>query len=106
MVRTEPRKITVLGHVVVVDELGKHMAVEHDGTITWDKLQKIKNKVWGPEARAIEVYPAAPMVINNANVRHLWKLGRGEFCPDLLGRPSGYDQSLEAAQALAWAEAD
>jgi len=36
--------------------------------------------------RAIEVYPAVEMTINNANLRHLWRLGADDFCPDLLGR--------------------
>lgn len=75
-----------MGFSVMVDDTLGHLAVAHDGTITWDQLQEIKNQVWGHETRAIEVYPAQVEVINNAPMRHLWRLGADDFCPDLLSR--------------------
>jgi len=89
------------GRKVSVDAALGHLWVEHDGAITWDELQDIKNRVWGHDARAIEVYPAFRNVVNNANIRHLWRLGAGDFCPDLLGCQPG-DDSLEARWAHAW----
>lgn len=86
-----------------------HLMIEHDGTVSWDQLQVIKNEVWGPEARAIEVYPADRDVVNTGNYRHLWRLGAVDFCPDMLGRePSdpALGDSLEARWREAWREAD
>ena len=40
--------------------------------ISWDALQTVKNKAFGEEAIAIEVYPAQSQLINLKNVRHLW----------------------------------
>lgn len=89
--------------VQVCDQMGL-LSVCHDGTITWDQLQHIKNEVWGPDVRAIEVYPAQGQVVNAANVRHLWRLGPSDYCPDLLG-DDGAEDSLQARQMAAWAEA-
>lgn len=108
---TEPviRKLEVLGknnvvfNAVLNEQLGL-LSVEHDGTITWDDLQAIKGFVWGAWARAIEVYPADNKVINAANMRHLWRLGPNDFCPDLVGA-DGHEDSLQSRQAMAWAEA-
>lgn len=30
-------------------------------------------------------YPREADVVNNGCYRHLWRLGEGDFCPDLLG---------------------
>jgi hypothetical protein len=40
--------------------------------IPWDDLQEIKNEVAGRDERAIEIYPAADELVNEANIRHLW----------------------------------
>lgn len=108
MIVLQRRELTVAGfHVAVDDSLG-HLCVAHDGTITWDQLQAVKNAVWGPDARAVEVYPRQGEVVNSGNWRHLWRLGRADFCPDLLhhsaSRPSV--DSLEARHAAAWKEAE
>lgn len=95
-----------IGHVVRVwldDDLG-HLLVEHDGSITWDDLQDLKNSIWGDEARAIEVYPPVSQIVNNAPIRHLWRLGETDFAPDLLGADRSED-SLQTRCATAWAEA-
>lgn len=81
-----------------------HLMVEHAGSITWDTLWEIKNYVWGDEARAIEAYPARSQLVNAACIRHLWRLGEYDFCPDLLGDDRAAD-SLQARQARTWAEA-
>lgn len=59
------------------------LSVEHNGRITWDILQAIKNHYWSRQACAIEIYPPADRVVNNAPMRHLWLLGRDEWWPDL-----------------------
>ncbi len=42
--------------------------------ITWDELQQIKDKYLGPDASAVEFYPAATSVVNELNMRHLWEV--------------------------------
>lgn len=101
---TEPREVIVNGLSVMVDDQLGHLCVYHDGTLCWDELQAIKAQVWGPEARAIEVYPAASAEVNNRNARHLWRAGAFDFLPDLLGE-DGHEDSLQARYAAAWAEA-
>lgn len=84
------------------DRLG-HLMVKHDGAITWDQLAAIKTAAWGPEARAIEVYPADAKIINHAPIRHLWRLGESDFCPDLSGIDSNASEdSLAVRHAFAW----
>ena len=97
----DPVETVVLGFDVLVDDQLGHLAVTHDGSITWDQLQAIKNAVWGPDARAIEVYPVQAEVINNAPMRHLWRRGADDFCPDLLGRSSP-KATLEGRFHKAW----
>ncbi|WP_177627793.1 DUF7694 domain-containing protein [Parasedimentitalea marina] len=92
------------GYEVHVDTGIGHLWVIHDGKITWDQLQDIKNATWGAEARAIEVYPAEKDVVNSLNCRHLWRLGPHDFAPDLLGNDPAQD-SLAARCMSAWAEA-
>ncbi|KXF92100.1 hypothetical protein [Phaeobacter inhibens] len=89
------------GYVVHIDETLGHLWVEHCGEITWDILQAIKNDIWGFEARAVEVYPAQYAVVNNRQMRHLWRLGQHDFCPDLRGITDKGD-NLEARFARAW----
>lgn len=58
-------------------DLGNHLIVERaDGCdgITWDDLQAVKDETWGPDAWAIEVFPAASRLINHTNRRHLWRV--------------------------------
>lgn len=99
----EPVEFELLGCHIVHDPMG-HLAISHDGTMTWDKLQLIKNKVWGEEAVAIEVYPPTSRLVNVRNCRHLWLLGAGDFYPDLLGLQEPVD-TLEARYHARWAEA-
>ncbi len=72
------------GYEVHVDNAIGHLWVIHDGKITWDQLQAIKNEVWGFD--------------------DLWRLGPTEFAPDLLGNDPAQD-SLATRYMSAWAEA-
>ncbi len=94
--------LSTFGFEAHVDGVIGHLWVIHDGTITWDQLQDIKNTAWGEDARAIEVYPAQSDVVNTLNCRHLWRLGFGDFAPDLLGHDE-FQDSLETRYAAAWA---
>ena len=86
---------------VHVDETLGHLWVEHDGSISWDKLQEIKNRAWGDETAAIEVYPPKSRVVNNKTIRHLWRLGEHDFCPDLRGGGPASD-ALQSRYERAW----
>ncbi|RWE78542.1 MAG: hypothetical protein EOS63_17365 [Mesorhizobium sp.] len=61
------------------------LSIEHDGSIGWDELQAIKNRIAGEATVAIEVYPPAGRVVNNIEMRHLWLLGADDWWPDLGG---------------------
>ena len=107
----QQREMIVAGFPVLLDVQLGHLMVSHDGAITWDQLQAIKNEVWGRDARAIEVYPAQDDLVNSGNWRHLWRLGRFDFCPDLLGAGLPHEGTMDAPDGLyprfvkAWAEA-
>ena len=47
--------------------------VKHNGRVTWDELQALKNAVWGEAALAIEIYPPKAELVNSGNYRHLWR---------------------------------
>lgn len=85
---------------VLLDKLRGLMSVEHDGTITWDELQALKNEHFGPDAVAIEVYPPHSHVVNSLPMRHLWKLGSGEYWPDLTGQKLVGDLTLRDREIL------
>lgn len=97
----EPVTALINGFEVMIDVQLGHLAVTHDGTITWDQLQDIKNIAFGSTARAIEVYPSQFDVVNNAPLRHLWLLGNDDFAPDLLNRTDPRD-TLENRFHDAW----
>lgn len=86
--------------IVFHDERRGLLSVEHDGTITWDELQAIKNEHWGNEAVAIEIYPPESRVVNNVPMRHLWRLGSGDWWPDLAGQKHHGDLSLKERDLL------
>lgn len=68
-----------------VDSDIDRIEVEHNGAITWDELQYIKNAVWGEDAAAIEVYPSKADVVNGGNYRHLWRWhSKSEPLPSLI----------------------
>lgn len=64
---------------VVVDDIEDpqytHVSIcRHDGNegVPWDDMQAIKNQLFGDDAEAVELFPAASRVVNHANVCHLW----------------------------------
>lgn len=108
-IHLQQQELIIQGFAVLVDQQLGHMMVAHDGGIRWEQLQAIKDEVWGKEARAIEVYPRAADVVNTGNFRHLWRLGEGDFCPDLLRfQPPTVTNSdmLQWRHARVWAEAE
>jgi len=42
--------------------------------ISWDDLQRLKGEAGYADREAVEVYPPAACVVNEANIRHLWIL--------------------------------
>ncbi len=89
--------------VVINDDLG-HMAVFHDGALSWDDLFQVKNEIWGEEIAAIEVYPKMSKLVNARACRHLWRMGEADFVPDLLG-DDGSEDTLMSRCVNAWSEA-
>jgi hypothetical protein len=60
----------------------RHLAVSSlTGTRpTWPEMQRIKNELAGEAATAIEVYPPADQVVDEADMFHIWVLpGRLPF---------------------------
>jgi hypothetical protein len=58
----------------------------------------VKNELLGEDALAVEMYPPAPDVVDEANIRHLW-----EVPPDLL--PFGLHRRGEPLESPAHTEA-
>jgi hypothetical protein len=56
--------------------LCKHAAIRNlDSTeVTWSEKQEIKNKIFGVNYVAIEVYPKQDELVDGANMYHLWIL--------------------------------
>ena len=50
--------------------------------ISWDQLQQVKNDLLGEEVTAIEIYPAAYDLVDEAPIRHLWAVP-AELVPNL-----------------------
>lgn len=49
--------------------------------VGWAMKQRIKNELLGPEVVAIEVFPAASTLVDDANMYHLWLLPDGFALP-------------------------
>lgn len=57
------------------------LEIEHDGNITFDTMQRIKNDFFGHNVTCKEVYPASTDLINTGNYRHLFRSANiAEFC--------------------------
>jgi hypothetical protein len=55
----------------------RHVRVKRrDGKdgITWDELQAVKDEYLGPDAQAVEIYPAQHRLVDEVNMRHLWEV--------------------------------
>lgn len=55
----------------------------HDGEMvrSWSDLQRIKNEIAGPSRVALEVFPPADELVDEANMAHLWVLPEGFDLP-------------------------
>lgn len=65
-----------------IDAGAVHLSIkrnDRDPIHDWRELQRIKNELCGPEAEAIELYPAESRLVDIANQYHLWVLLDGEF---------------------------
>jgi hypothetical protein len=51
------------------------------GGIPWDDLQAIKDEMLGGETMAVEVYPPEGLLVNEANMRHLWEVPQSGMIP-------------------------
>ena len=54
----------------------RHLAVTSLSGIrpSWHEMQRIKNELCGEDATAVEVYPPASQVIDEADMFHIWVL--------------------------------
>lgn len=54
----------------------------HDGKpLIWREMQRIKNELMGVERVAVEVYPPVSMLVDDADMYHLWVLPEGFTLP-------------------------
>lgn len=47
--------------------------------ISWDEIQKIKSEIGYGDRDAVEVFPRDCDVVNVANIRHIWIVGKLSF---------------------------
>jgi hypothetical protein len=62
----------------------------------WRHLQQIKTDLFGPDAEAVELYPAEGRVVDTANSYHLWVLVE----PGTMF-PFGWTEGLRTEQGIA-----
>jgi hypothetical protein len=55
---------------------------------SWSDMQRIKNEIRGPERVAVEVYPPESVLVDSANIYHLWVLPEGFALPFTLEKVS------------------
>jgi hypothetical protein len=63
------------------------LRTDGDAVHDWHDLQRIKNEILGPEARAVEVYPPRSELVDDANLYHLWAWPADVPCPFDLNLP-------------------
>jgi hypothetical protein len=67
----------------------------------WRDLQRIKNELAGPEAEAIELFPAESRLVDCANQRHLWVWPPGTIIPvGFASRATGTPEQAAAFGAV------
>jgi hypothetical protein len=62
----------------------KHLSIKRrdkEAIHDWRHLQRIKNEICGPEAEAVELYPAESRLLDGANQYHLWCVPPGYNFP-------------------------
>lgn len=55
--------------------------IDREAFHDWRELQSIKNAICGPDAEAVELYPAESRLVDTANQYHLWVLPEGRVWP-------------------------
>lgn len=79
----------------IVHACEESLVVQHTGSVNeglnWDTLYHHKNAHWGDESEVIELYPAKSRMVNNAPMRHLWRVPKGYRLPDMDG---GWDGGI------------
>lgn len=59
----------------------KIVRLDREPVHDWRDLQRVKNDVAGPEAEAVEVYPAESRLVDESNQYHLFVLPAGQRMP-------------------------
>ena len=59
----------------------------------WREFQRIKNELVGPEAEAVELYPAESRLVDTANHYHLWVFPEYRFPFGMAGEQPSSDGS-------------
>jgi hypothetical protein len=54
--------------------------------VPWPHRQRIKDELIGPARQAVEIFPPADEVVDDANCYHLWVLPIGQTIPFSLKR--------------------
>lgn len=73
MVRDVPTEWGIVQHACMRNNLS------HD--IPWAEKQRIKNEIFGKEAQAIEVFPKESLLVDEANMYHIWLLPADMYLP-------------------------
>lgn len=85
----EPVEMWANDRYVVIVERSNIGTVEHlsirrsdrKAARDWRDFQRIKNELAGPEAEAVELFPAESRLVDGANQYHLWCAPPGERVP-------------------------
>jgi len=91
---------------VVVVERGdagwvRHLSIrraDRKPVMDWRDKQRIKDQLAGPDAEAVELYPAMSRLVDGANQYHLWCLRPGVRFP--LGWDEGFVATAEQAAEI------
>lgn len=67
-------------------------SLENDARHDWRDFQRIKNELVGPEAEAVELYPAETRLVDTSNQFHLW-------CFPQFRLPFGFDERLVSEES-------
>jgi hypothetical protein len=76
----------VYWHDVDLPHLGRTVrlgCLRRDGSRVhrWADLQRIKDEILGPDARAVEIYPPRGQLLDDVNMYHLWAWPSDLPCP-------------------------
>jgi hypothetical protein len=81
-------------------------ALDRSAAHNWRDFQRLKNELVGPEAEAVELYPAESRKVDTANQFYLWAFPRYRFPFDQQDResrtPAQVAQDADPRARLAW----